>query len=70
MNDKIDFGLFVGTNENGEIVINNSLGQVVLSPIKARRLAESLTKHANAIEHEARKACFSNSAQVGSRADA
>lgn len=60
--EKIERFLEVGANENGEIVVNhpdlkpdaNGVGHIVFSPSQARHLAESLTKHADQIERDAR----------------
>jgi hypothetical protein len=62
MGDTIDGFLEVGANENGEIVINhpdlkpdaNGVWHIVFSSGQARHLAQSLTKHADQVEREAR----------------
>lgn len=59
--DKITGILEVGTNDQGEVVINhpdlkpdeNGVGHIVFSPRQARNLAELLTKHAGRIEFDA-----------------
>lgn len=61
MSDKITGVLEVGTNGNGEVVINhpdlqpdeNGVGHIVFSPQQARNLARLLNDHANKAENAA-----------------
>lgn len=61
MSDKVTGVLEVGTNSNGEVVINHpdlkpdadGVGHIVFSPAQARNLARLLTDHANKAENVA-----------------
>lgn len=60
MADKIAGYLEVGTNDNGEVVVNHpdlkpdesGVGHIVFSPNQARNLAELLMKHASKIDRK------------------
>ncbi len=61
MSDKVTGTLEVGTNCNGEVVINhpdlqpdaNGIGHILFSPQQARNLARLLNDHANKAENAA-----------------
>jgi hypothetical protein len=55
MTERIEGFVEVGTNGNGEVVINldrdrNGIGHLIFSPKQARGLGELLIKHANLAE--------------------